>query len=128
MHYFKISIIEKFFTNKFKISKNINRVGIRLIDNPIKPITSANISSEGIIKGSIQVPGDGNPIVLAAEHPTIGGYPKIDTIIIADLFKFYQFKEDFKFIFEEVDINTAEKLFFDFENYINSIKNKIVYN
>ena len=128
MNYFKISVIKKFFKNNFKISKNINRVGVRLIENPIKPIISANIASEGIIKGSIQVPGDGNPIVLGAEHPTIGGYPKIATIIIADLYKFFQLKENCKFHFEEVDINTAEKLYFDFKNKINSIKNKIVYN
>ncbi len=128
MHYFKISIIKKFFTKKFKISRNINRVGIRLIENSIKPIISNSISSEGIIKGSIQVPGDGNPIVLAAEHPTIGGYPKIGTIIIADLFKFFQFEEDFKFFFQEVDIDIAEKLYFDFEKKIDSIRNKIVYN
>ena len=127
MNYFKISVIEKFYSNKFKISKNINRVGIRLINNIIKPIISDNISSEGIIKGYIQVPGDGNPIVLAAEHPTIGGYPKIAKIIIADLFKLFQLKENSQFNFEEVDIITAEKLYLNFEDKIDSIKNKIVY-
>ena len=93
MNFFKISIIKKFFSKKFKISKNINRVGIRLIENPVKPTISSNIDSEGIIKGSIQVPGDGNPIVLTAEHPTIGGYPKIATVLIADLFKLVQLQE-----------------------------------
>ena len=127
MNYFKISMVKKFFSKKFKISKNINRVGIRLIENSIKPTVSSNLASEGIIKGSIQVPGYVNPIVLASEHPTIGGYPKIATILISDLFKLVQLEEGAKISFEEVDINLAEKLYFDFLEIIKSIKNKIVY-
>ena len=127
MNFFKISIIKKFFSKKFKISKNINRVGIRLIENPVKPTISSNIDSEGIIKGSIQVPGDGNPIVLTAEHPTIGGYPKIATVIIADLFKLAQLQEGTEFNFKEVEINVGENLYFDFLKIIKSIPNKIVY-
>ena len=127
MNFFKISIIKKFFSKKFKISKNINRVGIRLIENPVKPTISSNIDSEGIIKGSIQVPGDGNPIVLTAEHPTIGGYPKIATVLIADLFKLVQLQEGSEFNFKEVEINVGENLYFDFLKIIKSIPNKIVY-
>lgn len=127
MNFFKISIIKKFFSKKFKISKNINRVGIRLIENPVKPTISSNIDSEGIIKGSIQVPGDGNPIVLTAEHPTIGGYPKIATVLIADLFKLVQLQEGSEFNFKEVEINVGENLYFDFLKTIKSIPNKIVY-
>ncbi len=127
MNFFKISIIKKFFSKKFKISKNINRVGIRLIENPVKPTISSNIDSEGIIKGSIQVPGDGNPIVLTAEHPTIGGYPKIATVIIADLFKLAQLQEGAEFNFKEVEVNVGENLYFDFLKIIKSIPNKIVY-
>ena len=127
MNFFKLSIIKKFFSKKFKISKNINRVGIRLIENPVKPTISSNIDSEGIIKGSIQVPGDGNPIVLTAEHPTIGGYPKIATVIIADLFKLAQLQEGAEFNFKEVEVNVGENLYFDFLKIIKSIPNKIVY-
>ena len=127
MNFFKISIIKKFFSKKFKISKNINRVGIRLIENPVKPTISSNIDSEGIIKGSIQVPGDGNPIVLISEHPTIGGYPKIATVLIADLFKLVQLQEGSEFNFKEVEINVGENLYFDFLKIIKSIPNKIVY-
>jgi len=127
MNFFKISMIKKFFSKKFKISKNINRVGIRLIENPVKPTISSNIASEGIIKGSIQVPGDGNPIVLASEHPTIGGYPKIATVVISDLFKLVQLEEGSGLSFEEVEVDVAEKLYFDFLEIIYSIQNKIIY-
>ena len=127
MNFFKITDIKKFFTKKFKISKNLNRVGIRLIDNLIKPLISSNIPSEGIIKGTIQVPGDGNPIILAAEHPTIGGYPKIATIIIADFVKMIQLEEGSNLNFEEVDILNAEREYLAFKNKIENIKNNIVY-
>ena len=127
MNFFKISIIKKFFSQKFKVSKNINRVGMRLIDNSVKPTISSNIDSEGIIKGSIQVPGDGNPIVLTSEHPTIGGYPKIATVLIADLFKLVQLQEGSEFKFKEVEINVGENLYFDFLKIIKTIPNKIVY-
>ena len=60
-------------------------MGIRLEGYPILSKNSSNIPSEGIIKGAIQIPGDGNPIVLMTDHPTIGGYPKIATVITADL-------------------------------------------
>jgi len=117
----------KLLKKKFKISKNINRVGIRLIDNPVKPTISSNIASEGIIKGSIQVPGDGNPIVLASEHPTIGGYPKIATVVISDLFKLVQLEEGSELSFEAVEVDVAEKLYFDFLEVIYSIQNEIIY-
>ena len=73
------------------------------------------------------MPVDGNPIVLAAEHPTIGGYPKIATVLISDLFKLIQLEESSELFFEEVEINEAEKLYFYFLEIINSFQNKVVY-
>ena len=96
---------------------------IKILEN----IHNSNIKSEGLVKGVIQVPGDGNPIVLASEHPTIGGYPKIATVLISDLFKLVQLEEGSELSFEEVDINVGEKLYFDFLEFTNSIQNKIVY-
>ena len=73
------------------------------------------------------MPGDCNPIVLTSEHPTIGGYPKIATVLIADLFKLVQLQEGSEFNFKEVEIDVAENLYFDFLKIIKSIHNKIVY-
>ena len=127
MNYFKIKDVKKFFDKKFIISKNLNRIGIRLIGNQIKPTISNNMHSEGIVKGSIQIPGDGNPIILAAEHPTIGGYPKIGSIIMADFSKFVQLLEGTKFNFEEVTLEIAENEYYKFKKNIKNIKNNIVY-
>jgi len=127
MNFFKIKDLKKFFDKKFIISKNLNRIGVRLIGNKIKPTVSVNIHSEGIIKGSIQIPGDGNPIILAAEHPTIGGYPKIASIIMADFSKFAQLTAGEKFNFVEVSIETAEIEYHEFKKNIKNIKKNIVY-
>ena len=85
-------------------------------------IKSFNIDSEGIIKGSIQVPGDGNPIILASDHPTIGGYPKIATVIMADFDKLFQMPTGTNFRFNQITIEEAEKIFFKDKKRINSIK------
>ena len=50
----------------------------------MKNIVNTNIRSEGITKGAIQVPADGQPIILLTDYPTIGGYPKIANVTSAD--------------------------------------------
>ena len=62
-------------------------MGIRLEGHKIINIRTPDIPSEGIVKGAVQIPGDGNPIILMADHPTIGGYPKIATVIMTDFAK-----------------------------------------
>ena len=111
MNYFMQKIIKDFFAKPFIISNMTNRMGIRLEGNSIYSIKSHNIASEGIIKGSIQVPGDGNPIILMADHPSIGGYPKIATVILADIPKLAQLHFNSKIFFNEVSLSDAEKIF-----------------
>ena len=111
MNYFMQKIIKDFFAKPFIISNMTNRMGIRLEGNSIYSIKSHNIASEGIIKGSIQVPGDGNPIILMADHPSIGGYPKIATVILADIPKLAQLPFNSKIFFNEVSLSDAEKIF-----------------
>ena len=59
-------------------------MGMRLEGTVMKNIVNTNIRSEGITKGAIQVPADGQPIILLTDYPTIGGYPKIANVISAD--------------------------------------------
>ena len=58
---------------------------MRLEGPALKHTSGLSVTSDGVVRGSIQVPGDGLPIVLLAEHQTIGGYPKIGAVISADL-------------------------------------------
>ena len=64
-----------------------------------------------MIKGAIQVPADGNPIIMLSDHGTIGGYPKIGVVISADYDKLVQLAPGSKIKFKEVEISSAESLF-----------------
>ena len=82
--YFSDSSKKDFCSKNYKISNLTDRMGMRLEGTFLKNVVSTNIRSEGIVKGSVQVPADGQPIVLLNDHPTIGGYPKIANVISAD--------------------------------------------
>ncbi len=69
----------------FRVSRDADRMGMRLEGPALAFATGADIVSDGIATGSIQVPGSGLPIILLADHQTIGGYAKIATVISADL-------------------------------------------
>ena len=70
----------------------------------------ADTESEGLIKGAIQVPADGNPIIMLSDHGTIGGYPKIAIVISADYDKLVQFQPGSNIKFESVNLKEAENL------------------
>ena len=70
-----------------------------------------NIRSEGLIKGVIQVPGDGNPIIMLSDYGTIGGYPKIAVVISADHDRLAQLTPGSKIKFQEIELSDAETLF-----------------
>ena len=100
-----------FYEKEFKVSKLSDRMGMRLEGPKIENIVNTNIKSEGLIKGVIQVPADGNPIIMLSDHGTIGGYPKIGVVITADYDKLVQLTPGSKVKFKEVDLSSAETLF-----------------
>tara|TARA_B100001057_G_C22825544_1_gene941273 strand:+ start:661 stop:1623 length:963 start_codon:yes stop_codon:yes gene_type:complete len=110
-NYFSEKAKKIFFQNEFNISKLSDRMGMRLEGPKIENIVNTNIKSEGLIKGVIQVPADGNPIIMLSDHGTIGGYPKIGVVISADYDKLVQLPSGSKIKFEEVDLASAETLF-----------------
>ena len=86
-------------------------MGMRLEGTILKNVVSTNIRSEGIIKGSIQVPADGQPIVLLNDHQTIGGYPKIANVISADYDLLVQNVSGTNLLFKYIELEEAEKAF-----------------
>ena len=86
-------------------------MGMRLEGPRLENIYNSNIKSEGLIKGVIQVPGDGNPIIMLSDHGTIGGYPKIGVVISADIDKLVQLSPGSKIKFQEIELEDAETLF-----------------
>src|SRR5258705_6233929 len=75
---------ELFLDSEWKISATSDRMGYRLEGPEIKHLHGHNIITDGTVNGSIQVPGNGQPIVLMTDRGTSGGYPKIATVITAD--------------------------------------------
>jgi allophanate hydrolase len=83
--YFTAAAIEVFLHGSYSIAPASDRMGFRLAGPPLVHQSDYNIVSDGIVAGSIQVPGSKLPIVLLADAQTTGGYPKIATVISADL-------------------------------------------
>jgi len=79
---------ELFLDSEWKISATSDRMGYRLEGPVIKHLHGHNIVTDGTVNGSIQVPGNGQPIVLMSDRNTTGGYPKIATVMTADLGRF----------------------------------------
>ena len=75
---------------------------MRLQGSKLTNIKDTNIKSEGLVKGTIQVPADGHPIILLSDHGTIGGYPKIGVVISADYDKLVQITPGSKIKYKEI--------------------------
>jgi len=77
--------IQTFYESEYQLSRSFDRMGYRLEGKPISHKSYAELISEGMTLGSIQVPANGRPIVMMADSPTTGGYPKIANVISADI-------------------------------------------
>ena len=124
-NYFSETAIDNFFNKEFKVSKLSDRMGMRLEGPQLENINNTNIKSEGLIKGVVQVPGDGNPIIMLSDHGTIGGYPKIAVIISADYDRLVQLASGTKIKFQQVELSNAETLFKMYEMETQNLLNQI---
>ncbi|MGY3615297.1 5-oxoprolinase subunit C family protein [Bradyrhizobium sp. USDA 10063] len=97
-----------FLDSEWKISATSDRMGYRLEGPVIKHLHGHNIVSDGTVNGSIQVPGNGQPIVLMPDRGTSGGYPKIATVISADFGRFAQISAGHSFRFKAVTMAEAQ--------------------
>ncbi len=97
-----------FFGREYSVGPGWNRMGMRLVGEPVRHSRGYNVTSDGIVRGSFQIPGDGLPIVLLAEHQTTGGYPKIGAVISADLPALGRLGVGSKVAFERVSLKEAE--------------------
>ena len=97
-----------FIDSEWKISATSDRMGYRLEGPIITHLHGHNIVSDGTVRGSIQVPGNGAPIVLMPDRGTTGGYPKIATVISADFGRFAQTPAGTSFRFKAVSMKEAQ--------------------
>jgi len=119
--YFSQESQKDFFSKEYKISNLTDRMGMRMEGVAMKNITSTNIRSEGITKGAIQIPADGQPIILLTDFPTIGGYPKIANVISADYNLLIQKTPGEKIFFKLIKLHEAEQLYKEHLNSISEI-------
>jgi allophanate hydrolase len=96
-----------FFNSEFAITSAYDRMGIRLHGPTLETENALSIPSEPILKGSIQVAGDGTPTILMADHQTTGGYPKIATVISSDLDGLAQLRPGTRFRFKQISHQDA---------------------
>ena len=119
--------IHTFFRAAYTMSQNSDRTGIRLEGPEIqcRADVDASIISEGVIAGSIQIPGDGKPIIILGETVT-GGYRKIATVISADLPLMGQIKPGDRIQFQAVSLEDAHLALKNMEDRISGLKHNII--
>ena len=105
--YFMNTAIKIFSDSIFKVSDNYDRMGMQLTGPKLELKSALSIPSEPVVKGSIQVSGDGIPTILLADHQTTGGYPKIATVISSDINRLVQFRSNQSVKFILINSNEA---------------------
>lgn len=105
--YFMKTAIKIFSNSIFKVSDNYDRMGMQLTGPKLELKSALSIPSEPVVKGSIQVSGDGIPTILLADHQTTGGYPKIATVISSDINRLVQFRSNQSVKFVLINSNEA---------------------
>lgn len=123
--YFTEKGISTFLSSEYEITKDFDRMGMRLTGETIEHKDKADIISDAAVFGSIQVPGNGQPIILLADRQTTGGYTKIATVIKADLPKLAQMSPNFKIKFKKLTIEEAQQEYINFYKKLDEIKNSL---
>ncbi|PKN76986.1 MAG: hypothetical protein CVU52_02455 [Deltaproteobacteria bacterium HGW-Deltaproteobacteria-10] len=126
-HYFSDDSQKMFADRKdravYDVSATINRTGIRLEGRPLdfRADVDKSIISEGILPGTVQIPGDGLPIIMLYER-TIGGYARIARVIRADLDRLAHLKPGDYVLFELIEVDEAEQLWEERQTRLASVR------
>ena len=117
--------LHQFWNELFTVSSQSDRMGYR-ISGPVLRLTEPmEMVSEAVTYGSIQVPADGNPIILAADRQTTGGYPKIGQLSSVDYTKLAQAKAGDRLSFKEVTIEESQRLVAKQERILRELRTSI---
>ena len=118
--------LRKFFWYSAEICNESDRMGYRLKrEIPVKHKTDGNIITDGIAFGSIQVPSDGQPIIMMADRQSTGGYTKIGTVITVDLPKLAQAMPGYRVRFVRVGIDLAQQLYLRRQKWLEDLDREI---
>lgn len=112
---------ERLFASVYLVSEQSDRTGLRLKGEPVRPRETSELLTEGVPLGAIQVPQDGQPIILFVDQQTTGGYPKIANVIAADMCRVGQLRPRDDVRFTEVSILEAVHLLRQQEAWLGEI-------
>jgi len=116
--YFSDDAHAAFFSTPYAVSEESNRMGLRLTGSALTRTIAGDILSEGVSLGAVQVPQNGQPIILFVEHQTAGGYAKIANVISADFHRLGQLRPRDEIRFEKISIEQAVALLREQEKLI----------
>jgi biotin-dependent carboxylase-like uncharacterized protein len=109
-HFFNTKNLSVFLNSEYKISSQSDRMGYRLIGAPLTHKSKTEIISSGIAFGTIQVPANGEPIIMMADRQTTGGYPRIANVVSIDLPLLAQLRPGSYMRFKEISLTDAHRL------------------
>ena len=124
--YFTKEGINTFLNCSYEVTNQADRMGYRLAGTKIDHIEGADIISDGITMGSVQVPGHGAPIIMMADRQTTGGYTKIATVITPDINIVGQLKPGDSIKFKSIDIEEAHKIYKEYMKNFDLIRESVV--
>ncbi len=109
---------ERFLQQRWQVSSASNRMGFRLQGEALTRSVQQDLLSHGVFPGVVQIPPGGEPIIIASEGQTTGGYPRIGVIINADLWKLGQLRPGQSVSFTPVSLPEAEQAMVRQERYL----------
>ena len=115
----------QFFNCPFQVTSQSDRMGYRLSGPVLTLSESLEMVSEAVALGTVQVPPDGNPIILLADRQTAGGYPKIAQVAAVDIALIAQTRPGDKIDFQEISLEVVEQLYLEREAYLQQLKQAI---
>lgn len=116
--WFDADAFSTLFTNPFAVSDQSGRTGLRLKGSTIFPCNTRQLLTDGVPLGAIQIPPDGQPIILFVDQQTTGGYPKIANVIAADMHLVGQLRARDTVRFAEISIEEAVRLLREQESWL----------
>lgn len=118
--------VETFLSNPYKVTIESDRMGYRLEGPTIEHKGKADIVSDALLPGTIQVPKNGKPIVIMRDAQTTGGYPKIAVATTPDLDRLGQAKPNDTVRFLEITLEDAYKRLFEYRKTLTSLAGKLI--
>jgi len=113
---FNADQIDKFYRSEYTLTPDCDRMGARL-EGESTSAPKGDLISEGIALGSIQIPEDGQPIILLNDRQTLGGYPKLGTVARVDLFQLAQARPGTKIQFVSIKLDEARSSWQEFGQF-----------